>query len=262
MVTIANVGFADLAVMGVEFDGASGGDFSISSAPALPLTLLADVEIAFTPTSLGAASGILRITSSDPDQGVVEVVLSGEGVLLDPSDALGTILDFFDASVLDGTLVGNGPGGSAQKRLNALRNKLEAAGDLIDAGRINKACNKLLDAYLRTDGVFPPPDFVAGPAAPELATQIQALRTSMSCDVQCGDVNRGGDLGPEDTDRARDYLVRVTPEPPFELVRCSVSGAARACDIGDVVRIRRWNAGLAVTLENLCQMATAGGSGP
>jgi hypothetical protein len=185
----------------------------------------------------------------------VEVVLTGEGVTLDPSDALGTILEFFDQSVIDGTLVGNGPGASGPRRLAALRNKLEAAGDLIDAGHTEKACNQLLDALLRTDGVFPPPDFAAGPAAPELATQIQDLRTSMGCDVQCGDVNRGGDLGPEDADRARDYLLRIAPQPPFELVRCSVSGEERACHVGDVARMRRWANGLSVTLQNGCLSA-------
>jgi len=181
--------------------------------------------------------------------------LTGEGVTVDPTDTLGTILIFFDQAVADGTLVGNGPGASGPKRLAALRNKLEAAGDLLDKGLIQDACNQLLDAYLRADGVFPPPDFVAGTAAPELATQIQDLRTSLGCDVQCGDVDRGGDIGPEDTDRARDYLVRLTPEAPFELPRCSVSGEERACHVGDLAKMRRWVAGLAVSLQNSCTTA-------
>lgn len=185
VVTVTNLGGADLVVTDIGFEGGVGSDFSISAAPALLATLLldetADVEITFAPTALGAASAILQITSNDPDQGLVEVMLSGTGVVLDPSDALGTILVFFDQSVTDGTLVGSGPGGSGAMRLTALRNMLEAAGDLIDVGQAEKACNQLLDAYLRTDGVFPPPDFVAGTAAPELATQIQDLRTSMGC---------------------------------------------------------------------------------
>jgi hypothetical protein len=182
-------------------------------------------------------------------------MLSGTGVTLDPSDTLGTILVFFDASVTAGTLVGSGPGGSGPGRLTALRNMLEAAGDLIDAGQAEKACNQLLDAVLRIDGVSPPPDFVAGTAVPELATQVQTLRTSMGCDVQCGDVDRSGTLGPEDTDRARDYLLRVAPEPPFELARCSVSGEERACTVADVARMRREEDALSVTLLNDCLSA-------
>ena len=123
---------------------------------------------------------------------------------------------------------------------------------------INRACNQLLDALLRTDGFFLPPDFVAGTAAPELATQIRDLRTTLGCGVVCGDVDRGGDRGHEDIDRIRDYLLRLTPEAPFELTRCSVSGEERDCHIGDVARILRWIAVLSVPLENLCRTATSG----
>ncbi|MCH7778656.1 MAG: choice-of-anchor D domain-containing protein [Gemmatimonadetes bacterium] len=139
VVTVTNLGGADLVVTDIGFEGGVGSDFSISAAPALLATLLpdetADVEITFAPTALGAASAILQITSNDPDQGLVEVMLSGTGVVLDPSDALGTILVFFDQSVTDGTLVGSGPGGSGAMRLTALRNMLLAAGDLIDVGQ-------------------------------------------------------------------------------------------------------------------------------
>ncbi len=105
-------------------------------------------------------------------------MLSGTGVVLDPSDALGTILVFFDQSVTDGTLVGSGPGSSGPMRLAALRNMLESAGELLNNRSPEKACNRLLSALLRTDGVSPPPDFAAGTAASELATQIHNLRTS------------------------------------------------------------------------------------
>jgi len=71
------------------------------------------------------------------------------------------ILNFFDASVADGSLVGNGPGNSAEGRKNALRNMIEAACDLIDDGYIKDACQQLLDAYQRTDSLSRPPDFVA-----------------------------------------------------------------------------------------------------
>ena len=259
MITVTNLGGANLVVIGIGFKGGGGGDFSTSSSPALPATLFPDqtldLEITFAPSTLGAASAILQILSNDPDQPLLEVVLSGNGVVFDPSDALGTILEFFDQSVMDVTLVGSGPGASGARRLAALRNKLEAAGDLLDEGEIEDACNQLLDAFLRTDGVFPPPNFASGPAAPDLATQIQNLRTTLDCGVQCGDVNRGGNLGPEDTDRVRDYLVRLTPEPPFELLRCSVSGAERSCTVADLARMRRWTDGLSVTLQNGCRTA-------
>lgn len=113
----------------------------------------------------------------------MQVTLSGYGVWVEPppGDQIAAILDFYDASVGDGTLAGDGPGNSASGRLKALRNMIEAAGDFIEEGQIAEACQQLLDALRRTDGEPRPPDFVTGPAATELACQIQALRSSLGC---------------------------------------------------------------------------------
>ena len=81
----------------------------------------------------------------------------------------------------DRTLEGSGSGGSASGRLNALINQIEAAGDLSDAGLIDEACGQLASTLKRTDGVFPPPDFVSGEAAAELALLIEIMRASLSC---------------------------------------------------------------------------------
>jgi len=85
------------------------------------------------------------------------------------------VLTFFGAAVADGTLVGNGPGNSADGRKGALRNQIEAAGDLISEGYMDEACEQLMNAYLRCDGLPTPPEFVAGPAAPTLAGMILDL---------------------------------------------------------------------------------------
>jgi hypothetical protein len=71
-------------------------------------------------------------------------------------------------------------GNSGAGRRNALRNMLEAAGDLIQQGRIADACRLLQDALDRTDGDPRPPDFVTGPAGSELAERIRALRTALA----------------------------------------------------------------------------------
>jgi hypothetical protein len=92
------------------------------------------------------------------------------------------ILYFFDASVADGSLVGNGPGKSADGRRKALRNMLVASGKLIEKGYIDEACNQLLDAYKRCDGVPRPPEFVGGPAALNLATMILDRMASLGCE--------------------------------------------------------------------------------
>jgi hypothetical protein len=85
------------------------------------------------------------------------------------------VMSFFDISVQTGTLVGNGPGNSANGRLKALRNMLAAAANLIASGDTGEAITQLRDAYLRTDGNLEPPDFVKGAAAAALATKIQEV---------------------------------------------------------------------------------------
>jgi len=118
-----------------------------------------------------------------PKPFLVGVPLSGAGVESEPppEERIAEILDFFDASTGTGDLVGNGPGGSAESRLNALRNIIEAAGDLIEVGDTAGACQQLPDVYERSDGEFPPPDFVTGDDAPELAIMVQNLMTYLGC---------------------------------------------------------------------------------
>jgi hypothetical protein len=88
------------------------------------------------------------------------------------------ILSFFDTSVDNGSLVGEGPGRSADERLMALRNMIKEAGILVTAGNIEEACLQLSAAYKKTDTIFP--DFVNGPAASELAKMIGDLQTALS----------------------------------------------------------------------------------
>ena len=59
------------------------------------------------------------------------------------------------------------------------------AGDLIEAGDIAGACEQLLDAYQKTDGIGvpdSPPDFVTGEAADDLAAMILDLMTILGCE--------------------------------------------------------------------------------
>lgn len=184
IVTISNVGNCDLNVSGIALET----DFAITSAPAAAIVVepsqTVDVEITYTPTVIGDNSAVLKITSNDPDEPVVEVQLSAAGVEIPPppSEQIANILAFFDTSVNDGSLVGDGPGNSAEKRLNALRNMVEAAGDLIDNELSEEACQQLLDVYRRMDDQPKPPDFVTGEAVPELASKIQDLMTSLGCE--------------------------------------------------------------------------------
>jgi len=92
------------------------------------------------------------------------------------------ILAFFDDSVEHDLLWGLGPGRSAANRLNALRNMIETAGDLIEAADIEGACGQLMAVLRKCDEEDRPPDFAGGPAALELTIEISDLMTSLGCD--------------------------------------------------------------------------------
>jgi hypothetical protein len=199
IVTITNVGNEDRSVEAVALTGGSNPAFTLAplSLPAvLPRDGVLDVEITFTPTVAAIVEGTLEVTSDDPDSPLLTVSLVGEGVPLD--DPVMALLDeVFDPAVDDGTLVGDGPGSSGPGRLRALRNMIEAAGDLIDTGFIDEACDQLLNAQKRADGLFPPPDFVTGPSGPVLYDEIGLLRSDLGCAAE-----------------AMGALREAAPEPP------------------------------------------------
>ncbi|MFQ5650421.1 MAG: choice-of-anchor D domain-containing protein [bacterium] len=78
-----NDGAADLVVSSVTLAGPDTADYRLS-AGALPFTLTAgqmrEVEVTFHPTVAGARLSNLTIESNDPDQSLVEVSLTGNGV--------------------------------------------------------------------------------------------------------------------------------------------------------------------------------------
>jgi hypothetical protein len=81
--TIQNLGGVDLTVGALTLTGS--GDFALGlSAPTPPFTVPAggsvDVPVDYTPSGLGLDNGTLEIDSDDPDEPVVSVPLSGEGV--------------------------------------------------------------------------------------------------------------------------------------------------------------------------------------
>ena len=161
-------------------------DFAVISSPNPETEIYSgssvDIEVAFSPSATGYVSSTLEIEWTNGDSGTSDVELSGTGVgQEEPPTSVADILAFFDASVADGTLVGYGPGKSADGRLGAMRNMIEASGDLIDDGFIEEACQQLTDAYNRCDGLDRPPEFVAGPAASTLANMILDLMGCLGC---------------------------------------------------------------------------------
>lgn len=185
IITISNFNGHALVVYSLSLLGSA--DFSITMAPDLPAVVVpqmtTEVEVTFAPSSDGYVTAVLEIASNDAANPLVSVSLGGMGVPQEqPPLSVADIMAFFDASVADGTLFGNGSGKSANGREGALRNMIEAAGDLIDDGDIAEACQQLVDACNRTDGLERPPEFVAGPAASSLAQMIMDLMASLDCE--------------------------------------------------------------------------------
>ncbi|MFQ6093819.1 MAG: choice-of-anchor D domain-containing protein, partial [bacterium] len=97
--TISNVGNADLAVDSVTSDHPN---FVVAS-PAFPQTVAPDdsisAEVIFTPSTTGLKTGSLTLFSDDPDEGTVNISLSGRGVV--PDIAVSTTDHDFGTVVVD-----------------------------------------------------------------------------------------------------------------------------------------------------------------
>ncbi|MFC1677741.1 choice-of-anchor D domain-containing protein [Planctomycetota bacterium] len=186
-VTISNFGSANLTVSDISLTPESNIDFSITAGPNLPAAIepggFEDVGISYTPSVASEVFAVLKIISDDTDYDLIQISLAGLGVQTEipPEGQIAEILAFFDESVTDGTLFGKGPGKSAEHRLKALRNMIEAAGDLIEDDLLEEACEQLRDAYNRIDNNPRPPDFAQGTAVPILAEMIENLRMNLGC---------------------------------------------------------------------------------
>jgi len=103
------------------------------------------------------------------------------GPFIGPPSAIGKVIALFDKAVADGMLWGVGPSSSAQDRLRELRDMLVAADGVLVRGKVAAACDQLGVVAGHTDGQSQPPDFIAGPAAPELFDAITMLRDQVGC---------------------------------------------------------------------------------
>lgn len=180
--TISNSGNVDLAVSEISLP-VGCGFFSISSAPSLPINLEAgqstEVQVTFSPSQ--SFTGMLEIKSNGVDE-PLKIPLSGKGVFVEtPSEQVTAVTGYIRDSIAAGELTGEGAGNSADKKVNALINMLEAAGNLLEAGQMAEGCQQLADIHLKVDGVSPPPDFVSGPATEGLANAIEGFMTYYGC---------------------------------------------------------------------------------
>lgn len=186
-VTIFNVGDKSIAINDISFTEDSSGDY-LTLPILLPLFFSAggsfDFEVTFTPSKAGLSGATLQISSSDPDEPIVEVVLVGEGIggEMTPEDQIQAIIEFAQVSIDNHTLVGKGTGKSATNRLKAFANMLSSAEKLISDDLVDAACSQLDSIYKHVDGESKPGDFVEGEAVSELGEMVLLLMESLACD--------------------------------------------------------------------------------
>jgi len=190
--TISNVESGSLTIADIAFLENDGNDFSATYGMELPIVLQGgqslDVMITYTPSTAETVSAVLEIQSDDLDEALIEVELSGTGIenQSGPAEKMEEILAFFDWAVEEGSLYGSGHGRSAEMQLKAFRNMLRRADFFIEKGMFRASCWQLRNAYMRTDGLRRPKDFVAGQAAAELAYLIKDMMDSMECKCSAG----------------------------------------------------------------------------
>jgi hypothetical protein len=186
VITINNDGYSGITIESATFQ--SGSDYSITSLFFPPVVFSAgghfDLEITFAPSVSGSSQDILEIVSSDPDEPLVEVVLTGEGTggETSPTEQIEEINDFAQMSADGGTLVGKGSGSSARNRLRTFVKKLQKVESLIEQELFSEACGLLKSVYKHADGLDHPKDFVEGEARAELAAKIEELIAALDCD--------------------------------------------------------------------------------
>ncbi len=192
VVTVENTGVGPILFFGATLTADSSPDFAITDGgePAFlpsssedPANGVVEVTVTFAPTSDGAASGALKLESTDFSNPSITVTLSGSGLVLEnpPEAQIKEILAFISTAVEAGTLEGAGPNAkSANNRLGAFVNMIETAGGMIEAGSIEDAMGQLTAAARKVDSSGRPSGFVTGSASGELVTKINTLISDLA----------------------------------------------------------------------------------
>jgi hypothetical protein len=197
MVTITNLEDTDTVISGLVFVNTTCSDFSILHTPdnlTIPAKGIIEVEIGYTPSSIGTCSDTLRIYNGTPFPSMVTFVGTGVEPAVTKLDLfygrkqsleqITHIKSFINESLGNGTLKGTkGPGKgkrTAQNRVRSFNKMLIIATHMIENGNIEAAHNKLITVYKKTDGNPNPKDFVTGNNAADLAVKIQSLILSLN----------------------------------------------------------------------------------
>ena len=179
-VSVFNLGNASLTIQSLELEQSQQAQFALADF-LIPVTLepnsYIDLEIAFSPVIDGLDTAVLTVISDDPNDPAIDVVLTGEGmsVALSPDEQIAQILNDYNTAVQEGTIKGVGNRRSGRNKLRVFRKMLVISKRLIDAGYNHHALKVLVMIEKKCDGKKAPKDFIKGPAAEKLNSQINEL---------------------------------------------------------------------------------------
>ena len=186
-ITIDNFNGHPLVITEISMADGSSADIFIASDQQFPIVLDSDdllfVDVVFSPTSEDPSTAGMGIFSNDPDESLVVVEFAGVGIAAPGAPiTIEDILSFFDVSVDEGTIEGQGRRWVAKWQLNRFRGMILIAGIFIDNGYNRMACWQLEIAEKYCDGIRMPPDLIVGEAVAELNAMILQLMADMGCE--------------------------------------------------------------------------------
>ncbi|MHC4962554.1 MAG: choice-of-anchor D domain-containing protein, partial [Planctomycetota bacterium] len=112
VVPVFNRGDAALAIESLQLEQGEHVQFTLQSLKGLPAILepnsVIDLAVSFSPVIKGVDTAVLSILSNDPNEPVIDVVLTGEGVpfILTAREHSEQILDVYDLAVENGSVQG------------------------------------------------------------------------------------------------------------------------------------------------------------
>jgi len=200
LVNIANLDITNyIDLSGISFAPDSCSDFSIETLLQPPITIQPEtsvnVEISYSPSSLGECSATLRIYNGSPWP-ANQVTFTGIGVeqgpqLPQPDDIshlllakLQKIIDYTNESYIYQTFRNNEQDNLPERRLKAFKKSLGVTYHLIENGQFEAAFNKLNEIHKKTDGKPEANDFVPPEKAANLSAMLQDLIASFDFGVK------------------------------------------------------------------------------
>lgn len=180
LMSVSNAGAAPLTMDTLMLEQDETLQFYTTALRQLPQVLepneTVEIGLLYAPAMEGQAAAKLILLSDDPDEGRLEISLAGEGFVKQTvEEQITAILDFFDASVENGTLEARGRGRHDSWKLEGLRHMLKTAQHLIRREKYDMAAQLLKAVLMKTDGEGRPGDWVTGSAAAELNEKVSEL---------------------------------------------------------------------------------------